>query len=145
MALLVANFTTSGRTIGDGNRHSNVPQPDELGQLISPDEFIRKVREELNPALTEEAERLKSHCTLREMELECKPNILRAQLTMAEKNLKKATTRLEKLQAQQKYSAILKQLKQSKQTLFMDKVRLDMAQEEKIKNVLDLAKYSVDI
>ena len=145
MALPVTDFTVRGEPVGDGNRHLWDARPDELDALIRPEEFIQKVLTETGSAEQEEIEHMKARTADAKTELERGLDGLRTQIRAEEHRLDADISRLEKLEAQKKLTALRRELKQGEQNLFMDSLKLDMLLEEQIREFLEKARLTADV
>lgn len=145
MALPVLNFSTQGEVYGEGNRHVRTKQPDVLDALIQPDVFLQKTLAETGAAEKEELERLKAQAADAEFALESRPEGLRARIRAEERKSEGELSRVEKLESQKKLAVLRKELKQSEQHLFMNRLNLDRLLEENIKQFLENTQFIVEV
>lgn len=146
MRLPVVSFSESGRKSARWLREStgHAP-PHELDGHISTGDYINRYLSETGNAVKEEADRLRIRTQDRKNGLERGIDDLRTEVRASEAELQKELTRLEKIKANKRYSAAVKELKQAEENLFMGGVRLDLELEEQIRALTDKAKITVKI
>jgi len=137
MALPVVNFTAHGEAIGQRNAHL-LPEPAShpLDALIDSDVYIKRYAEESDPAVAEEVQRLRLMTEDQKAALERNLSELRRGLA----GPSSAANVSEKILAEKRRAVLEQEFKQKEQSLFMDKMRLDVALEEKIKEITEQAK-----
>lgn len=145
MALPVVDFTKGGTVYGERDGISNPKLPHALDALLSPEEFIRRTVTETESAEKEEIERIRAMTADQKAGLDRRLDALRSQMKITEQTLGRAHSTLEKLESKKALAALQKQLKQGEQSLFMDGLRLDTECERQIRELVDKARFTVEI
>jgi hypothetical protein len=142
MALPLVSFTAHGEAIGQRNAHLlPEPVPHLLDAMIAPDAYIKRYAEESDPAVAEEVQRLRLMTEDKKAALERSLSELRRGLA-APGN---AASVSEKILAEKRRAVLERELKLKEQSLFMDIMRLDVALEEKIREITEQARLKAAV
>jgi len=145
MALPVVSFTKDGNTYGERDGISKEKSPRELDNFISSDEYIHRATNDMDGAIKEELERLKTVVHDKKIGLERNIETLRSEVNTLTGGLGRVNSIAEKIQAEKRKTLAQKKLKKREQDLFLDGMRLDVELDEQMKRLTDEMKLTADI
>ncbi|MCC8019183.1 MAG: hypothetical protein LIO85_05365 [Rikenellaceae bacterium] len=121
---------------------------EERGELdihVPADDFIRKHTDDRNAAHKEEIENLTRKTAIAKTGLEREVNVLKSQIKQTQQEVYNATDRIGKLQAGKRLKILRQELRRREDTLFLDRMRLDLQLEERIKQFIENQRFTAEV
>ncbi len=143
MALPVERFTAFDEIYGDKDGISKPKRHDPTDDLVDIAELRKKAATESDSAVKDEIDKLKAYNTDLKLTLNRGVEALKRELASIEQKAANVTTRLEKLDIQKQLISKQRELKQRKQSLFMDGIKMNLELENEIMELVDNAELEM--
>lgn len=145
MELPVAGFTLDGATIGARDAATRRRSADKLDCLVDADALVRKTLDDAEFGVGEEVAARTAEYRRRAAALEREVDRLNLEVARLEKDTEGAVGNLERLQLKKKANAARLSLKRKRDTLFLEKMRLERELEERLRRIRDDARLTATI